>query len=216
MHRVITMDSFTLCWKNARPSLVLLLAALCLLLFQSAPLQAQVLPAEITQLRLERSDEGVFLSAQVQFELSTGVEDALLKGIPVYFVAEAQLLRDRWYWYDKKLASATRRIRLSYHPLTRRWRVSVMQGASVSGTAGVALSQNFETLREAIASLSRLSRWKIAESSDVDPEAKHNVDFSFKLDLSELPRPFQIGILGQNEWTVSASRNQRLALEAIK
>ncbi len=212
------MDSFSLCWKNARPSLVLLLAALCLLFFQASSAQAQAGPAEVSQLRLERSDEGVFLSAQVHFELSAVVEDALLKGIPVYFVAEAQLLRDRWYWTDKKLASATRRIRLSYHPLTRRWRVSVMQGGSVGGTAGVALSQNFESLREAItsSSLSRLSRWKIADASDVDLDAKHNVDFSFKLDLSELPRPFQIGILGQSEWTVSASRNQRLAVEVLK
>ena len=210
------MDSFTPCWKKLHRSLVLLLAAVCLLLIQSASVQAQVLPAEITQLRLERSDDGVFLSAQVQFELSHVVEDAVFKGIPVYFVAEAQLLRDRWYWYDKKVASQTRRIRLSYHPLTRRWRVSVMQDASAGGSSGVALSQNFESLREAIASLSRLSHWKIAEASDVDLEAKHNVDFSFRLDLSELPRPFQIGILGQTEWTVSVAKNQRLTVEALK
>lgn len=210
------MDSFTPCWKSARRSLALALAAVCLLLFQSASVQAQALPAEITQLRVERSDEGVFLSAQIKFELSPVVEDALLKGIPVYFVAEVQLLRDRWYWYDKKLATAIRHIRLSYHPLTRRWRVSVMQGGGASGSSGVALSQNFESLHDAIVALSRLSRWKIAEASDVDPEARQNVDFSFKLDLSELPRPFQIGILGQNEWTVSVAKSQRLALEAAR
>jgi hypothetical protein len=210
------MDSFTPCWKSARRSLALLLTAVCLCFLPAASAQAQVLPAEITQLRLERTDEGVLLSAQVQFELSHVVEDAVFKGIPVYFVVEAQLLRDRWYWYDKKLATATRRIRLSYHPLTRRWRVSVMQDASVGGSSGVALNQNFETLREAIASLSRLSRWKIAEASDVDTDARHNVDFSFRLDLSELPRPFQIGILGQNEWTVAVSKNQRLTVEAVR
>jgi hypothetical protein len=208
------MDFFTPYWKSTRHSLALVLAAVCILLLQSPSVQAQASPAEITQLRLERSDDGVFLSAQIHFELSHVVEDAVSKGIPVYFVEEAQLLRDRWYWYDKKLATATRRIRLSYHPLTRRWRTSVMQDAS--GSSGGALSQNYESLRDAIASLSRLSRWKIAEGSDVDTEARHNVDFSFKLDLSELPRPFQIGILGQNEWTVSVAKNQRLGVEAIK
>ena len=210
------MDFFTPCWKSARRSLALVLTVVCLLVFPSASVHAQAPPAEITQLRLERADDGVFLSAQIQFELSHVVEDAVSKGIPVYFVVEAQLLRDRWYWYDKKLATATRRIRLSYHPLTRRWRTSVMQDANASGSSGVALSQNFESLRDAIASLSRVLRWKIAEGSDVDPEARHNVDFSFKLDLSELPRPFQIGILGQNEWTVSVAKNQRLTVEAIK
>src|ERR1035437_6958513 len=216
MGRVITMDFFTPCWKSARRSLALVLTVVCLLVFPSASVHAQAPPAEITQLRLERADDGVFLSAQIQFELSHVVEDAVSKGIPVYFVVEAQLLRDRWYWYDKKLATATRRIRLSYHPLTRRWRTSVMQDANASGSSVVALSQNFEPLRDAIASLSRVLRGKIAEGSDVDPEARHNVDFSFKLDLSELPRPFQIGILGQNEWTVSVAKNQRLTVEAIK
>lgn len=216
MHRVITMDSFTAYWKSLQRSLALLLAGVCLLLLQAGAAQAQVLPAEISQLRLERSDDGVFLTALVQFELSVAVEDAVFKGIPVYFVAEAQLLRDRWYWYDKKLASKTRRWRLSYHPLTRRWRVSVMQDASVGGSSGVALTQNFEALREAIAFLSRLSRWKIADASDVETDARHNVDFSFRLDLSELPRPFQIGILGQNEWTVAVAKNQRLTIEAAK
>src|ERR1035437_9389112 len=218
MGRVITMDFFTPCWKSARRSLALVLTVVCLLVFPSASVHAQAPPAEITQLRLERADDGVFLSAQIQFELSHVVEDAVSKGIPVYFVVEAQLLRDRWYWYDKKLATATRRIRLSYHPLTRRWRTSVMQdaNANASGSSGVALSQNFESLRDAIASLSRVLRWKIAESSEVDPDARHNVDFSFKLDLSELPRPFQIGILGQNEWTVAVAKNQRLTVEAIK
>ncbi len=211
------MDSFTPCWKSARRSVPLLVVAVCLLIVPAAEVQAQVLPAEITQLKLERSDDGVFLTAQVQFELSAAVEDAVFKGISVYFVAEAQLLRDRWYWYDKKLATKTRRWRLSYHPLTRRWRVSVIQDASAGSNSGVALIQNFESLRDAIASLSRsMSHWKIAEAAEVDPEARHNVDFSFKLDLSELPRPFQIGILGQNEWTVSVAKNQRLTPEALK
>jgi hypothetical protein len=57
---------------------------------------------DITQMRLERTEEGVFLSANVRFELPGVVEDALLKGISMYFVAEADVLRDRWYWYDKK------------------------------------------------------------------------------------------------------------------
>lgn len=211
---MITMDSFTPCWKSARRSLAVVLGALWVVLCVPVLAHAQAVPAEITQLRLERSDEGVFLSAQINFELSPEVQDALLKGIPVYFVAEAQLLRDRWYWYDKKLAVVVRHMRLTYHPLTRRWRLSVMQGASASHNPGVALNQNFESLHEAILALSRLSRWKIAESSDIDPDVRHNVEFSFRLDLSELPRPFQIGVLGQAQWTISVAKNQRLYLEA--
>jgi hypothetical protein len=209
------MDSFTHCWKNARLSVALVVAAF---LFHAGSTLAQpaLAPAEIVHLRLERSDEGIFLNAQLKFELSPVVQDALRKGIPVYFLAEAHLMRDRWYWSDKKLASATRQSRLTYHPLTRRWRLSVTQGASAGVNPGVALNQNFEELPEAIAALSQLSRWKIAEPSEIDPEARYNVDFSFRLDQSELPRPFQIGLLGQTDWTISVARNQRVSMELTK
>jgi hypothetical protein len=203
------MASFTLCWKNARLSLALLVLAL---FFHAGAARAQTAPAEIAQLRLERSDEGIFLNAQLRFELSAAVQDALRKGIPVYFVAQAHLLQDRWYWSDKKLASATRQLRLSYHPLTRRWRLSVTQGVN----PGAALNQNFEELPEAMAALTHLSRWKIAESAEIDPDARYTVDFSFRLDLSELPRPFQIGLLGQTDWTVSVAKNQRVSMELAK
>ena len=216
MWPVITMDFFTPCWKSAQRSLLAVWAVVCLCCIAPGVAHAQPAPAEITQLRLERLDEGVFLSAQVRFDLSPVVQDALLKGLPIYFVAEAQLLRDRWYWTDKKLAEVSRHMRLSYQPLTRRWHLSVTSGARAVGSPGMALTQHFETLSEALAMLSRLSRWKIAEAADVDPDARHNVDFSFRLDLSELPRPFQIGILGQTDWTVAVARNQRLVQEVAK
>ena len=166
---------------------------------------------EVTQLRLERSEEGVLLTAAVQFELPPAVEDALLKGIPMFFVADVALLRDRWYWYDKHVAGASRHMRLSYQPLTRRWRLQV--SPTPIGSSGLALGQSFDTQEEALAAVQHVSRWKIAELSDLEPDAKYSVDFRFRLDISQLPRPFQIGAVGQADWNIAAVRNQRLALE---
>jgi hypothetical protein len=167
--------------------------------------------AEVTQLRLERSEEGVLLSASVRLELPAVVEDALMKGIPMFFVADAALLRDRWYWYDKHVAGASRHMRLSYQPLTRRWRLQV--SPAPIGNSGLALGQSFDTQEEALAAVRNVARWKIAELSDLEPDAKYSVDFRFRLDVSQLPRPFQIGAVGQAEWNISAMRNQRLAVE---
>jgi hypothetical protein len=189
------------------------LRAALLLLVVATAVHADV-PAEVSQLRLERTDEGVLLSAAVQFDLPPVIEDALLKGIPMFFVAEATLYRDRWYWADRQVATASRHMRLSYQPLTRRWRLTL--SSSVIGNSGVALGQSFDTREEAMAVVQRISRWKIAESADVDPEARHNVDFKFQLDVSQLPRPFQIGAVGQADWNISAQRNQRLAIEAAR
>jgi hypothetical protein len=190
----------------------LLVACFFLAMAESALADAPA--AEITQLRLERSDEGVLLSATVRFELPTVVEEALLKGIPMFFLAEARLFRDRWYWYDRQIAGATRHMRLSYQPLTRRWRLTL--SATAIGNSGVALGQSFDTQEEAMAAVQRISRWKIAELGDVDPEVRHSVDFRFRLDVSQLPRPFQIGAVGQAEWNIAVERTQPLVLEAAR
>lgn len=169
---------------------------------------------EISQLRVERADDGVHLSALVRFDIPPVVEDALLKGIPMFFVLEADIYRERWYWTDPRVASAARTIRLAYQPLTRRWRVNMASGL-ISSSAGLraTLNQNYDTLPEALSAIQRVARWKIAEASDVDLDATHKLEFSFRLDLSQLPRPFQIGVAGQREWTVSAQFKERLRLE---
>jgi hypothetical protein len=167
--------------------------------------------AEVTQLRFDRTEEGLLLSANVNFELPPAVDDALTKGIPMFFVAEAVLLRDRWYWTDKQVTTATRHMRLSFQPLTRRWRL--VTSASPIGSSALALGQNFDTREEALAAIQRISHWKIAEPSDLDPDARYNVDFRFRLDVSQLPRPFQIGAVGHSDWSISVSRNVRLVFE---
>ena len=173
-------------------------------------------PAEISQLQVERTADGVFLSATVRFDLPSAVEDALLRGVALFFVAEVDVFRDRWYWSDKKLLSVERHMRLAYQPLTRRWRLNIASGTITASSLGLALNQGFETLGEALAAMRRVSRWKIAEASDIDTDPKNNVEFRFRLDVTQLPRPFQIGALGQADWDISATTIQRLAPPSAK
>lgn len=173
--------------------------------------------AELTQLSVERADDGVYLSAIVRFELPAVVEDALLKGIPMFFVAEADIYLNRWYWVDKRVASATRTIRLAYQPLTRRWRVNIVNGL-INNSAGLraTFNQNYDTLPEALSAVQRLSRWRIADNAEAEPDVVHKLEFRFNLDLSQLPRPFQIGVAGQKDWTISVQENVRLLLAVAK
>ncbi len=188
----------------------------CLLLLLAlwwapAALRAQAPAAEVTQLEVDRNEEGVLLSATVRFELPQAVDDALAKGIPMFFVAEASIYRDRWYWYDKRVTSASRHMRLAYQPLTRRWRLQV--SPNPIGQSGLVLGQTFDTREEALAAIQRVSRWRIAEPHEVDPGATHYLDFRFRLDVSQLPRPFQIGAVGESDWNILAVRTQRLQLD---
>ena len=62
--------------------------------------------------------------------------------------------------------------------------------------------------------MQRLSRWKIADNAEVELDLVHKLEFSFSLDLSQLPRPFQIGVAGQKDWNISVKQNERLQLLA--
>jgi Domain of unknown function (DUF4390) len=171
--------------------------------------RAQNSNAYISAMQLSRSETELFLNAQIAFEMSPIVQDALTKGVPLIFTAEAEITRDRWYWYDKTITIASRVMRLSYQPLTRRWRVNV-------GTGGVSLPQYFENLNDALASIKRFNRWRVADLAEIDPTTVHTIQFKFKLDLSELPRPFQIGLIGNNEWLIETNKSMRFVAESIK
>jgi Domain of unknown function (DUF4390) len=164
--------------------------------------------AELRSVRLEQTTEGLYLSANIGLDLAPTLEDALLKGVALTFVAEAQVLRDRWYWYDKSIATTQRSMRLSYQPLTRRWRLSVSAGSGES-SPGASLSQSFDQLSDVLLAAGRISRWKIAEGSEIEPDSRHNVSFRFRLDTNQLPRPMQIGITGNADWNIAVQRSLR-------
>lgn len=177
--------------------------------------QAQT-TVELSQFDVERSAEETTITAQLQFELSTAVEDALLKGVPVYFRAEAEVLKERWYWSDKSVAAASRHYKLAFQPLTRRWRLSVGTGTGPTAGQGLALSQSFDSLALALASVRRVAKWRVAGPGELDPAVRYRMDFRFQLDVSQLPRPFQIGVLGQSEWDISVARSTVLLPENTK
>lgn len=201
--------------KNARSKAWAYGLALCLCLV--AGLGQPAAAADLTQWRVERGEDGVYVSAVVEFELRPVVEDALLKGIPMFFVVEADVYQSRWYWTDRRVVSTTRTIRLAFQPLTRRWRVNIVSGlANTSAGLRATLNQNYDTMTEALSAVQRLSHWKIAEAGELDPEAVYKLEFAFHLDLSQLPRPFQIGVAGQKDWTVAVQQIERLHPGALK
>ena len=210
-----TMASFMPCWKSAAIRRLLLLTQLALALLLGSTAYAQN-AAELQQLRADRVGNDVLVSANVVFDLPPVVEDALAKGIPLFFLIESDLLQERWYWYDKKFSTAQRQLRLVYQPLTRRWRINVTSGPSGDNALGLSLSQNYDTLAEALATIKQISRWKVAELSDSDAASKYRVELRFRLDLGQLPRPFQIGAIGQSEWDIQTSGRMSLRTESSK
>ena len=162
-----------------------------------ATTQAQAQGVELTSLQALRADGALTLDYNARLTLTPAIEDALKRGVPMYFVAEAAVYRNRWYWRDERQARVTRSWRLSYQPLTSSWRLSLG-----------GLSQNFPTLAEAMAPLSRVSGWRLLDTDRLEPGERHYLEFSFQLDNSQLPRPMQIDL--GTDWKLGIERSLRL------
>lgn len=176
---------------------VLLMWLSCLL-----PLQAREL--EAGPLSLQRTADGIYLTTRlVMDEPPSAVEDALLRGVPLYFVWRADVYRERWYWTDKRVSTVVRTMRLAYQPLTRRWRLSLASEPASSGAnLQYAVHQNFESLDDSLRAIMRVVRWRLAPAGDPADDDAHRIELSFRLDLSLLPRPFQIGLVNQADWAI--------------
>ena len=173
----------------------LLLALLLSLLARPALAEG----VELSQIGTLRGEEGLELSFSARFELPRAAEDALMKGVPIYFTAEAVVRRNRWYWRDARVATAGRSWRLAWQPLTRQYKVS---------TGG--LNQSYGSLSEALASLRGVSGWRIAETKDLEDESRYYIEFSYRLDTSQLPRPMQIGLGSPQGFGLSVERTLAL------
>ena len=139
------------------------------------------------------SGDALLLNATFEFELPQALEEAVQKGIALYFNIEFELFRKRWYWFDRRVASSTLTYRLSYSPLTRQYRL-----------ARGGLSQSFESLDEALALLKSVRNWKVAEKSMLSPRDEHSAQVRMRLDVTQLPKPFQVNAITSREWTLTS------------
>jgi Domain of unknown function (DUF4390) len=164
---------------------------LALVLGWSAPAHAQNI--EINHISLEGNDEGYALDADFHIDLTPRLEDAINNGVAVYFEVDFELTRKRWYWFDERSVSRQLMLRLSYHALTRQYRVS-------SG----ALYQSFSTLPEALRVLSRVRSWQVLERKDLTAGTLYQAGLRMRLDVTQLPKPFQLDALTNREWNLAS------------
>lgn len=148
---------------------------------------------KIKSAELERVDNDWLLNATFQIELTPGLEDAVQKGVVLYFQTEFDLTRSRWYWFDEKPALAQRQTRLSYQPLTQQYRIA-SEGFTFSA----------KTMFEALQAVGSIGGWRVIDNSQIDPSKPYTAGLRMTLDLSKLPKPFQVNALNNRDWNVSS------------
>jgi len=142
---------------------------------------------------LQATDDGYQLDATFDIQLSPAVLEALNRGLPLYFISEFELTRQRWYWFDEVVARRELQYKLFYNALTRQYRL-----------ASGALYQNFDSLEEAMLVLSSIRGRQVAEKDVLTKGEEYTAGVRLRLDVSQLPKPFQVSALTSREWDLSS------------
>ena len=163
----------------------------CVALLVTLPSQADTIPVVSATLRVEEGE--VLLSAEFDFALTPALEQALDKGIPLYFTIEFELVRTRFLWFPEKVAEWSITYRVSYSSLTRQYRVA-------SGPLG----QAFESLDDVQRFIGHVSSRPVARADDLVKGARYEAAVREKLDVNQLPKPFQVNALASRDWQLSS------------
>lgn len=148
---------------------------------------------KVRQVQVESTDSNLIVNASFQIDLPPELGDAVRKGIPFHFLAELNITRGRWYWFDEKTVKVQKDIRLSYQPLTQQYKVS---------SGGLTLSAS--SLNEALIQLGSIAGWQVSETNSLEPGQTYQGEVRLRLDLAQLPKPFQINALNARDWNLSS------------
>ena len=143
---------------------------------------------EVRAADLRAVEDGLLLDADFAFELTPRLSEVVANGVPLYFRVDFELTRRRWYWFDDTAAAKRLQLRLSYHALSRQYRLST----------GL-LQQSFATLDEALNVLKRIRSWLVVDRTVSFADADYEAAVRMRLDTSLLPKPFQLSALTSRE-----------------
>jgi len=182
--------------RSARPggrglARVVAAAALALAALAVPAARADTIPVRSAELRIEEGE--VLLNAEFDLTFNTTFEEALQRGIPLYFTLDFELTRGRWYWFDEKVGQTSLTWRVSYIALTRQYRVG-------SGL----LTQTLGSLEEVERYIGRVTSRPVARASDLAKGTRYEASIRLRLDVNQLPKPFQVNALASREWTLAS------------
>jgi hypothetical protein len=170
-----------------------LVAILAMAMGFLAPAMARAEGIETHGARLVASEDGYRVEAEFDIRFSPGLEEAVNRGVALYFVVEFSLSKPRWYWFDEKPVQLSQTYKITYTPLLRQYRLS-------SGSA----YQNFTRLDDLVRALSRLRGWTVAERNALRKPGEYEAAIRMRLDTTQLPKPFQLNAVASRDWNLAS------------
>ena len=168
----------------------LLLRSVLLVWLFAATAYAEGISVNKAEARL--GENGYQLSASYDINLTFAAQQALTRGIPLYFVGEFSLTRSRWYWLDEEIFQGGQTVKLSYNMLTRQYRIS--RGS---------LFQNFASFEDALNILARQSSATVPAEL-MKKDGNYMAAARLRLDIAQLPLPLQVNALTGKDWALNS------------
>ncbi|MCQ9327106.1 DUF4390 domain-containing protein [Neisseria dentiae] len=188
------MAFITRLFKNSKK--LLLLPVLLAVSFQTA---AEGISATRMQATLTSSGQ-MLVSSRFKTDLPDQLKQALNQGVPLTFTLNYQLSAPTIAAYRFKLgqlvgSDSSIQYKLSYHPLTNRYRVAV-------GT----FSTEYNSLETALRGVGAVANWRVLGSGALSgvQAGETKAEIRLALSTSQLPKPFQINALTSKSWQLDS------------
>lgn len=144
---------------------------------------------EVVRVTTHARDGRLLVDADVRFELNDTVRDAAERGVPLFFTADLQISRSRWWWFDRDVVDSSMTLRIVYNALTRQWRAGLGQ-----------LTLPTQSLDDAMSQIRSIRGWDVGPSDTLDAGVHYEGRMRVRLDTSMLPRAFQVNALNSSSW----------------
>jgi len=150
---------------------------------------------EIRSARTELDGGVYYLTAQIDYRLSTDAREALLSGVPLRIRLDVELIHPRRWWFDNNDAELRQLYQLEYQALSERYIVINVNSGDQS---------SFGSLFAALANLGRVEHLPLIDAAVLDPGRSYDVRLRAVLDVEQFPGPLRLLAFWRRDWSIGS------------
>ena len=144
---------------------------------------------------VEPSSGVLLLSAQVEFQLPAGAQQAIRDGVELSLTFDVEITRARRFWADEDVAQLQQRYQLLYHAVSGRFLVRNLNSGE---------QDSYPTLDAALESLYQIRRIPILDEALVRRKGRYEISLRAGLDVHTMPDVLRFIVFWADDWRQSS------------
>jgi len=146
---------------------------------------------QINQVRTHLQNDVFYLDARLDYVLTEPMLEALHKSVPLTFVLNIEVFRQRSYIWDVSVAELEQRYQLEYLPLTQQYQVRNLNSGAL---------HNLPSLEVALSVLGTIVDLPLLDRELLADDESYQARMRVELDIEELPLPLRLLSYFTDEW----------------